>query len=522
MSNRIGAAASVIYLAALGAASVFVADAAWKSVTSYRTPYAYDADFPAGQPLTERLALIVLDGLRVDRAAELEHLQRLAARGSSGTLRVGLPSLSNPARATMATGAWPEVSGVTNNALFSPPPVQSIFSLARRHELSIAVFGSSFWRRAFGGALGGDYRGFEKELHGGYSAQELSAWQQDICARALAFLAEKPAALTVVGLTAGDEAGHDFGGDSDGYRIVMAAVDDCLGRIVSRFDAAQTTFAVVSDHGHIDRRGRGGHGGSEPEVIRAPLILAGPGIRAKGKADGLLVDLAPTVSALLGLPMPANSQGRVLEEALDAPPERLQAIRRRAREQQECLTAHLPDREAGLRAERHARGPTATLACVWFLAVLAAAFWGPAPWRLAAAVALSCGVYYALFSILGLGYSLSAVVREEYLDGFFRRNILAAAAAYGSGAIWLARTAAGEKHLYLRLSLGITSLLGLLVAWTHAQSGLLMQGFMPDLEAGFKAYLDLLAIFGVAAGTLAAGALIAFLVFRRRRRAKAA
>ena len=96
MLNRIGVTASIVYLAALGAASVFVAGAAWESVTSYRTPYAYEAVFPAGRPLTERLVLFVLDGLRVDRAAELEHLQRLAARGSPGTLRVGLPSLSNP------------------------------------------------------------------------------------------------------------------------------------------------------------------------------------------------------------------------------------------------------------------------------------------------------------------------------------------------------------------------------------------------------------------------------------------
>ncbi len=516
MSNRIGVTASIAYLAALGATSVFFADAAWKSITNYRTPYAYDASFPVGEPLTERLVLIVLDGLRVDRAAELEHLQLLAERGSSGSLRVGMPSLSNPARATMVTGAWPEVSGVTNNSRFSPPPIQSIFSLAKRHDRSSAVFGSSFWKRAFGDHLGGGYRHFEKELHAGRSPQELSAWQQNICAQAIAFLAEKPTNFTVVGLTAGDEAGHDFGGDSDGYRVVTAAVDDCLGRIVSRFNESTTTFAAVSDHGHIDRRGRGGHGGAEPEVIDAPVVMAGAGIRAGGKADGLLVDLAPTLSALLGLPMPANNQGRVLTEALDASQERLQTIRQREREQQECLTARLPDREAGLRAERRARDPVAMLAGLWFLLVLATALAGPAPWRLAATAALYFGVYYALFLSLGLGYSLSAIVREEYSNSFFLRNIFSAAAGYGAGIIWLARTAASETNLYLRFSLALTSLSGLLVVWTYSQSGLLMRGFMPDLEAGFKAYLDLLSILGVSIGTL-----ITFFVFRRTGRDKA-
>lgn len=518
MLKRIGVAAPLVYLAALGAASVWFADAAWKSVTSYRTPYAYDAAFPAGRPLTERLMLIVLDGLRVDRAAELEHLQRLAARGSSGTLRVGMPSLSNPARATMVTGAWPEVSGVTNNAQFHPPPVQSLFSLAKGNGLTIAAFGSSFWRRAFGDILGGGYGHFEKELHGGRSPQELVAWQQEICAQALAFLDENPANFTVVGLTAGDEAGHDFGGESDGYRVVTAAVDDCLGQIVSRLDPATATVVAVSDHGHIDRRGQGGHGGAEPEVVNAPLVMAGPGIRAGGKADGMLTDLAPTVSALLGLPMPANNQGGVLADALDAPPERLQAVLRREREQRECLAARLPDREAGLRAERRARDPAATLAALWFLTILSAALAGAArPWRLAAAVALYFGVYYALFFALGLGYSLSAIVREEYLNGFFLKNILAAAAGYAAGAFWLARSGGGGTPLYLRQALAVTSVSGLLVSWTHAQSGLLMRGFMPDLEASFKAYLDLLAIVGVAVAAFAA-----FFVSRRARRAGAA
>jgi len=76
--------------------------------------------------------------------------------------------------------------------------------------MTIAVFGSSFWRRAFGESLGDGYEHFEKELHGGHSPDELSAWQGGICDGVLAFLAEKPAAVTVVGLTAGDEAGHDF------------------------------------------------------------------------------------------------------------------------------------------------------------------------------------------------------------------------------------------------------------------------------------------------------------------------
>jgi hypothetical protein len=75
---------------------------------------------------------------------------------------------------------------------------------------------------------------------------------------------------------------------------------------------------VTADHGHT---GRGGHGGVEPEVLAVPLIAAGAGIRPGATAvDARLIDLAPTVSALLGLPAPGHGLGRTLTEllALDA------------------------------------------------------------------------------------------------------------------------------------------------------------------------------------------------------------
>ena len=516
MLDRFGTAAPIVYLVALGIASVLLADSAWKSVTRYQTPYAYDEEFSAGETLTKKLVVIVLDGLRVDRARELENFQKLAARGSSGSVRVGMPSLSNPARATMATGAWPEVSGVTNNSRFGPQPMQSIFSLAKKHGLTITVFGSSFWRRAFGESLGDGYEHFEKELHGGHSPDELSTWQGGICDGVLAFLAEKPAAVTVVGLTAGDEAGHDFGGDSDGYRVVTAAVDNCLGRIVSHFDQAATTFVAVSDHGHINRRGHGGHGGAEPEVVNAPIALAGVGVRAGVEIDHELVDVAPTISALLGLPIPANSQGRVLTAALDASPEILTGITQRQRAQRESLARRLPDRDAGMAAERRDRALVAAPAALWFLLVLGSALIGASPARISIAIAVYFAVYYALFMALGLGYSLSAIIREEYLNGFFVKNILSAGSGYAVGLIWLTKSAPGATRPYLRLALAITSLIGLFVTWTYLQYGLLMRGFMLDLGPSFRAYLDLLSIFGIAIATV-----LAYLVSRRVDRVKA-
>ena len=61
---------------------------------------------------------------------------------------------------------------------------------------------------------------------------------------------------------------------------------------------------------------RGGHGSTRE--IRVPLLISGAGLRAGGVArEPHLVDVAPTISALLGVRPPADAQGRALDELLN-------------------------------------------------------------------------------------------------------------------------------------------------------------------------------------------------------------
>lgn len=59
---------------------------------------------------------------------------------------------------------------------------------------------------------------------------------------------------------------------------------------------------------------RGGHG--SVEEIKVPLLLSGPGFCRRRPREPELVDVAPTIAALLGVPAPAHSQGRVLDEVM--------------------------------------------------------------------------------------------------------------------------------------------------------------------------------------------------------------
>ncbi len=472
---------------------------AWSSVTGHKSPYALDQEFEGGPALTGRVALVVLDGMRVDRAAELPAMQSLASRGASGVLEVVLPSLSNPGRAAMVTGAPPEVSGVTNNSTFAPPPVQSIFSIAKKQGMDSALVGSRFWDTAFPGGIDSVDRFSGRPAS--YAARDLAAWQASSCDDIIAVLGDASAAFMVADLMAGDEAGHESGGLGQTYLDVTAAVDACLGRLVEAF-GPETTVVAVSDHGHIDRWGRGGHGGEEDEVRFAPFAMAGPGVRASEPIRGQLVDIAPTICALLGLPLPANSQGRVLHDALHLDPEQSAGLRKREQRQREALEAHMPNKQESLVALRRSRLPECLLLGLVLVVVGGGAIRAAKLWQMAIGVAGFAVAYALLFYACRLGYSISTVVRQEYLYGFLGRNVLAAAMAFGAAAMALRRFASADIGTVARLGLFITSAFALMVLNMHYRDGLLMSSWMIPIGPAFKAYMDLLAIVGVSLGTL--------------------
>ena len=489
----------------LGLACAKLADSAWQSVVRFTPHESVQGELPAPPALTERLLFVLLDGVRLDASQDMETLRALAARGASGSLRVGVPSLSNPGRATLATGAWPEGHGVTNNGSFRPPTVESVISLAAKHGLPRTVFGSYFWSKAFGEFLGPDARRFDKELGDVGGAAPLIAWQQETCAEMVPFFAQRQRGLLIAGITASDEAGHDFGGESDVYREVVAASDRCLGDLVAALDDSSTTFVVTSDHGHIDRRGSGGHGGVEPEVMQVPLVLAGRGIRSSSGWKGLQVDVAPTLCALLGLPPPANSEGRAWVEALDLSASEEQTWNEIESKQQERLEARTPDRILIAANERNQRLPLALAAALLLLAAAGAPLYicRDRRTRFLTAIVVWYAVYAVLFRLFGLGYSLSDVVKEEYLNGFFARDMAAAVLALAAAALVL-----GElRRRAPFLALSLAALVSLQVVWVYAQSGLFAGELLPDIPAAFSAYLDLLAILalGLAGPVLSAG-----------------
>lgn len=131
---------------------------------------------------------------------------------------------------------------------------------------------------------------------------------------------------------------HVSESDFDLYRGVMERVyvfhDQMLARLLE-LAGDDTTVIVVSDHGFYsdERRPRSLAQGDSPEALAAnwhrpfgAICIAGAGIKSDERIHGAtLVDVAPTVLMLLGLPTGADMDGRPLVQAL-AQPVQVEAI----------------------------------------------------------------------------------------------------------------------------------------------------------------------------------------------------
>jgi hypothetical protein len=280
----------ILILSLMGWGSVRLALFSWNSVVAYRSPYLA-ADLPAPPstpPLTERVVLVVIDGLRRDTAAAaMPTLNRLAAQGARYIVRTGEPSLSYPGWTVIGSGAWQGLSGVTTNWFQGPVPVDSIFREAHGAGLRVVGAGTGGWKELFGPWFD-RLEALDVPLD---RLEKVDLLDEALLARGLDLLRDPQARLVLIYFAGPDEYGHAFGGASPAYREMVRRTDERLARVAAAMDLSRETLIVTTDHGHIDT---GGHGGWEPIVKEVPLVMVGKGIRAGVEGQGTQADIAPT------------------------------------------------------------------------------------------------------------------------------------------------------------------------------------------------------------------------------------
>ena len=108
------------------------------------------------------------------------------------------------------------------------------------------------------------------------------------------------------------------------YYASISFLDANVGRVLDALDrlglSNNTIVLFVSDHGyHLGDRGQWMKQTLFERSTRAPLMIAGPGVTARGAASPRIVeflDVYPTLAALAGLTPPAGLHGRSLAPLL--------------------------------------------------------------------------------------------------------------------------------------------------------------------------------------------------------------
>jgi predicted AlkP superfamily pyrophosphatase or phosphodiesterase len=260
-----------------------------------------------GDVSTRRVVIVLIDGLRYDTSmneSAMPALAKLRSEGAQAMMHSQAPSFSEPGYSTILTGAWPWLNdGPAFNLDYAEIPTwtqDNLFTAAHKAGLTTAISG---------------YYWFEKLVPQNavdtsfYTPGEDKTADEAVLAAVLPWLKADNAQLTLIHIDQVDYAGHHEGGPLSTKGIEAAIRSDVmLSQIAATLDLQKDTLLVISDHGHIDA---GGHGGQDPIVLKEPFVLVGAGVKPGNYGDVNMVDVAPTLAALLGVNIPASAMGEV-------------------------------------------------------------------------------------------------------------------------------------------------------------------------------------------------------------------
>jgi hypothetical protein len=278
------------------------------SVYAYRSPLHNSPPMPGmalGQPNTRSFVIVLIDALRYDTSLKsnvMPYLNQLRDKGASALMHSQPPSYSEPGYSTILTGAWPDINdGPALNLDYAEIPTltqDEIYSAAHRAGLETAISAFSWFEKLIPQeAVSASF----------YTAGEDKIADRQVTNAALPWLEQGKYQLVLIHLDQVDYAGHHEGGPIDPrWDAAATRADGLLKEIATAMDLTQDTLLVISDHGQIDH---GGHGGQDAITLMEPFVLVGKGVIPGKYGNVEMVDVAPTIAAILGTNIPATSQG---------------------------------------------------------------------------------------------------------------------------------------------------------------------------------------------------------------------
>ena len=266
--------------------------------------------------LSRRVYVIVVDGCNRGRLwqSDAPVIDRLAREGTEYlAVEPAYPARTVVCFSSMLTGATPAEHGMRSN--FAPRlgvRCESIFDLLERDGRRGRLVGIAHLLDPFG----------EDVVRSVTSVQPTSEIDRSLSAEARRVVDEEDPDLLVLQLLAADQLGHVRGVRSPEYLDQLAETDRRVGELLAFLDERgkldDATVILMADHGQ--GRGIGGHGHLDWGERPVPFVVWGEGAvpGAVSREPRSVLELAATISRLLGLPTPRAARGRPLVPADDS------------------------------------------------------------------------------------------------------------------------------------------------------------------------------------------------------------
>jgi len=260
------------------------------------------------RPISQKVIIFNLDGfsLHAFRRAHMPFLKRMAeeyAMAAEGAITV-YRALTNPAFASIITGAPPQVHGVVNNNFGQPIRVAGLPDVVKARlygSIHVKHFSKPHW----------DLRWFSLVSQGAERTEEIvfQTLKEDI-------LKNPEIRLFIVDVSQTDFNGHSYGTYSRQYLEAGKATDRLIEEFCTWLKQQglydDFTIIVSADHGMfiIDHSYL-----VSSQEIYTPLIFFGNQIRPRSRITGRvsIMDINANVSYILGVPYNSHSVGRVFD-----------------------------------------------------------------------------------------------------------------------------------------------------------------------------------------------------------------
>ncbi|WP_135555890.1 alkaline phosphatase family protein [Paenibacillus cymbidii] len=258
--------------------------------------------------MNEKVLLILIDGMRPDSLERSGHpyIEQMKSEGSfTLEAQTVMPSVTLPCHMSLFHSVPPQRHGILDNRYVSQVrPIPGLYEQLHANRKTCALFHN--WSELQDLARPGSLA-YSCFISGAAHTYEVA--NKRLTDKAIEYIREELPDFTFLYLGLVDEIGHKHGWMSDEY--IQAVYDSwvCIEQ-AARMIPEDYTIIVTSDHGGHDRT----HGTTMPEDMTIPIFMRGKAfVPGKHLADANIIDIAPTITQLLGVQSDKDWEGKCLE-----------------------------------------------------------------------------------------------------------------------------------------------------------------------------------------------------------------